>query len=163
MIFARETVINMRKNRGGMMDRLTYNRIGEYDLKALGDKLCHQYCEEQSNTTCVNCGIYKSIKKLAHYEDMEEQGKLLIIPCKPEDTVYVISNYSNYRKSDCEIIKAVVTTVRLKSDGKTVCFSCRGKWKNKNPYIGNFTSNSVGKTVFMTEQEAKEALEGMKE
>lgn len=99
----------------------------------------------------------------AKSKNAEEQGKLLILPCKPGDTAYVISNYSNCRKSDCEIIKAVVTTVRLKSDGKTVCFSCRGKWKNKNPYIGNFTSNSVGKTVFMTEQEANDALEGMKE
>lgn len=99
----------------------------------------------------------------ANTKNTEEQGKLLILPCKPGDTVYVISNYSNSIKSDYEIIKAVVTTVRLKSDRKTVGFSCRGKWKNQNPYIGNFTSNSVGKTVFLTEREAKEALEGMKE
>lgn len=145
------------------MERLTQEQSAGYDLKALNGQYCNNYCDEQSAATCRNCAIYQAIQKLAHYEDMEEQGKLLILPCKPEDTVYVISNYSNYRKSDCEIIKAVVTTVRLKSDGKTVCFSCRGKWKNQNPYIGNFVSNSVGKTVFLTEQEAKEALEGMKE
>lgn len=96
-------------------------------------------------------------ERLKHYEDMEEQGKILSIPCKPEDTVYVISDYSN-NKTRFEIIKAVVTTVRLKNDGKTVSFSCRGKWKNQNPYIGNFVSNSIGKTVFLTEQEAKEEL-----
>lgn len=96
-------------------------------------------------------------ERLKHYEDMEEQGKILSIPCKPEDTVYVISDYLN-SKTRFEIIKAVVTTVRLKNDGKTVSFSCRGKWKNQNPYIGNFVSNSIGKTVFLTEQEAKEEL-----
>jgi hypothetical protein len=96
-------------------------------------------------------------ERLKHYEDMEEQGKILSIPCKPEDAVYVISDYSN-NKTRFEIIKAVVTTVRLKNDGKTVSFSCRGKWKNQNPYIGNFVSNSIGKTVFLTEQEAKEEL-----
>lgn len=145
------------------MNRLTEKQSAGYDLKALNGQYCNNYCDEQSSATCKDCGIYQAIQKLAHYEDMEEQGKLLILPCKPGDTVYVISNYSNSIKSDYEIIKAVVTTVRLKSDRKTVGFSCRGKWKNQNPYIGNFTSNSVGKTVFLTEQEAKEALKGMKE
>lgn len=103
--------------------------------------------------------FYEIASILEEYENLEEQGKLLILPCKPGDTVYVISNYSNYRKNNSEIIKAVVTTVRLKNDGKTVMFSCRGKWKNQNPYIGNFVISSVGKAVFITEQEAREALD----
>lgn len=103
------------------------------------------------------------INEIEEYYIKKEQGKLLIIPCKPGDTVYVISNYSNYKKNGYEIIKAIVSNIRVKDDCKTVSFTCRGKWKNQNPYIGNFTSNSVSKTVFLTEQEAKEALEGMKE
>ena len=32
--------------------------------------------------------VFKCIKKLAHYEDLEEQGRLIELPCKVGDTVY---------------------------------------------------------------------------
>ena len=59
------------------------------------------------------CGA--AIDKLAYYEDLEEQGKLIILPCKEGDTVYKIRKfceentgcYEFYRpsvefESDCE-------------------------------------------------------------
>ena len=98
-------------------------------------------------------------EKLKYYENLEEDGKILKLPCKPGDTVYVISKYTKY---DTQIIGATVTLMKIKDDGKTVSFSCRGKWKNGNPYIGNFVNKSIGKTVFLTEHEAQAALEEMK-
>ena len=57
----------------------------------------------------------KAIRKLAHYEDAEEQGRLIILPCKEGDTIYKIVKfcgkntgyYEFYRpsvefESDCE-------------------------------------------------------------
>ena len=43
-------------------------------------------------------------KKLAEYEDLEEQGLLLRLPCKVGDTVYVIApNYEKCEhKTECE-------------------------------------------------------------
>ena len=32
--------------------------------------------------------LYPAINKLAHYEDMEEQGRLIELPCKVGDTVW---------------------------------------------------------------------------
>ena len=36
-------------------------------------------------------GIEKAIDKLATYEDAEEQGRLVILPCAVEDAVYYIN------------------------------------------------------------------------
>lgn len=33
---------------------------------------------------------YAEADKLAHYEDLEEQGRLIELPCKVGDTVYVV-------------------------------------------------------------------------
>ena len=34
--------------------------------------------------------VYKALEKLAHYEDLEEQGRLIVLPCKVGDTVWEI-------------------------------------------------------------------------
>lgn len=37
----------------------------------------------------------EAVDKLAEYEDLEEQGKLLTLPCKVGDTVYVLAECEN--------------------------------------------------------------------
>lgn len=82
--------------------------------------------------------LYEVASALEEYEDMEEQGKLLILPCKPGDTIYLLVN-----------------------DGVNKPFI--KEWKVLTIQCCVSLENKIGKTVFMTEQEAKEALEGMKE
>ena len=46
------------------------------------------------NLKCGDCDYdYECFKKLADYEDLEEQGKLLILPCKEGDTIYRIRKF----------------------------------------------------------------------
>ena len=70
------------------MKRLTEIQSAGYDLKELNGEWCNKYCEKQKTYTCNECGIYQAIQKLAHYEDLEEQGRLISLPCKVGDTVY---------------------------------------------------------------------------
>ena len=44
--------------------------------------------ETELKDACEYC--YDAAQKLAHYEDLEEQGRLIELPCKVGDTVYVI-------------------------------------------------------------------------
>lgn len=39
----------------------------------------------------INGDMYSVINKLAHYEDMEEQGRLIELPCAVGSTIYAIS------------------------------------------------------------------------
>ena len=147
------------------MNRLTEKQSAGYYLRALNGQYCNYYCSEQSTKTCRDCGIYQAIQKLAHYEDMEEQGKLLILPCKPGDKVYAIKKrfsvckYGRRWDSNCE--------EGCPYDNYSGCDSKSEYYieiQVMNTVINIIIMmNKLGKTVFLTEQEAKEALEGMKE
>ncbi len=65
------------------MDRLTENVLGNIQLKACGNDFCKETCaEHDKDKSCNNCPIQKAFEKLAEYEDLEEQGQLLKLPCK---------------------------------------------------------------------------------
>ena len=70
------------------MERLTEKQSSGYDLKAMNGEWCNKYCEQQRVETCNECVIYQAIQKLAEYENAEEQGLLLRLPCKVGDKVY---------------------------------------------------------------------------
>lgn len=84
-------------------------------------------------------------KELKKYEDLEEQGKLLKLPCVVGDTVYVVMTYSGY------VEEIVITGFSVASN---VIFMMR------NEEIG-YREDLFGKTVFLTRQEAEDKLAEM--
>lgn len=63
-------------------DSITYNEKREFE--------CGEYCDSCSQGA-GNCKTVENmIKKLATYEDLEEQGLLVRLPCKVGDTMYDI-------------------------------------------------------------------------
>lgn len=72
------------------MERLTEkNAVGSYFYPK-----CFEKCEGLgASSKCDNCEIATSIcEKLGKYEDLEEQGRLIKLPCKVGDKVYCIFN-----------------------------------------------------------------------
>lgn len=64
-------------------DSITYNEKREFE--------CGEYCDSCSQGA-GNCKTVENmIKKLATYEDLEEQGLLVRLPCKVGDTMYDIA------------------------------------------------------------------------
>ena len=118
---------------------------------------CKYYDEELAK--CNKCKIFitstghchdkKVWEKLREYEDLEEQGLLLKLPCKVGDTVYsitrdFISEY-NIRNFIC------YDNGNIFFDWKCV----KGIYLN----IKGFHIDDIGKTVFLTKEEAEKALE----
>ena len=78
------------------MERLT-QRLTNCDYCALSDCTfrSEELAEENkciifnctSRDRCFDKNVYERLK---YYEDLEEDGKLMIVPCKKGDTVYVI-------------------------------------------------------------------------
>lgn len=58
-------------------------------IKECGDKLCKNICDD-IEYDCSKCGLEKALEKLADYEDLEERGLLVRLPCKVGDTMYDI-------------------------------------------------------------------------
>ena len=104
------------------MDRLT-ERTGEgqaiprMDLKSNG----HQKCME----------------RLAEYEDLEEQGKLLKLPCAVGDTVYTACSWG--------IESGIVGSIEIISD---------------RIFVNNTRGQMIGeaRNIFLTREEAEVAL-----
>lgn len=96
---------------------------------------------------------YESIyEKLRKYEDVEEQGLLVKLPCKAGDTVYAIG-FNNKPV----VYESVVLNIQI--TGKEIVFNVK---------VDEFETNSqlnqsmFGKTVFLTQDEAEQKLKEMK-
>ena len=107
--------------------------------------------ETDMKDRCEYC--YEATQKLAHYEDLEEQDRLIELPCKIGDTVYVVEDWG-YRK---ELKEREVGVIALKGIND---FS-KEFWEDVyGGILGNF--NNIGKTVFFTKVEAEAALKELK-
>lgn len=98
--------------------------------------------------------LIDSANKLAEYEDLEEQGLLLRLPCKVGDTVYIITKVFNGK----EVIGAI---------GRRKIDSIGGNALNpiyvisKEPYELRFCPSEFGVRVFKTKEEAEAKLREM--
>ena len=105
------------------------------------------------------CPVLRIFDKLAYYEDLEEQGRLIVPPCKVGDTVYYINTF--YQKNPI-ITKCEVDALHITS-GKNQL----GHKKPSYALVRNASMKSLstrikfedfGKTVFLTKEEAEEKL-----
>jgi hypothetical protein len=104
----------------------------------------------------------KILTKLADYEDLEEQGLLVRLPCKLKDKLYHfygIDLEDNFVDviSD-EIIMEVVAT-EFVIDSYEIAIKCITDWNSPYEYL---PAAEFGKTVFLTREAAEKKLEEMK-
>ncbi len=106
--------------------------------------------------------ILKLAEKLKQYEDLEEQGRLLRLPCKVGDTVYVVTSPFNVfddieydENMKDEVYESYVSSVSFYESGEQY----RIYAKATNHFIGAyFRECDFGKTVFFTREEAESKL-----
>lgn len=104
---------------------------------------------------------------LGKYEDLEEQGRLLRLPCKVGDTVYVVTSPFNVfddieydENMKDEVYEAYVSSVSFYKSGEQY----RIYAKATNHFIGAyFRECDFGKTVFLAREEAEAKLKEMEE
>lgn len=115
-------------------------------------------CIEESNCK-VECGaIDDCLNKLAEYETAEDEGRLVVLPCKPWDKVYALFIIDVIDKKPIyKIFQAKVTKITI--DRFRVLFSF--KTLDENKYNSETTMEAFGETVFLTREEAEKALKEM--
>lgn len=101
------------------------------------------------------------VKKLGEYEDLDEQNRLIRLPCKVGDTVYCIFN---------RYTKCTSSNERFDEYSCQGCeYECDSKKEN---YVQDMRAYSLdwivtnlknfGKTVFLTKSEAEEKLKELR-
>lgn len=126
------------------MDRMTERVLGFTQLKDCGNDFCKETCaEHDEEKSCNNCPIQKAFEKLAEYEDLEEQNRLLKLPCAVGDTVYVKMQFGGYAEAEVRDYSFFL------SCGFCIVVTSDRFDKQSIPFT------EFGKTVFLTREEAE--------
>lgn len=110
-------------------------RLTSYKNECKREMICnHEECfVDEEHCPHVNEDIcpclQEVLEKLAEYEDLEEQGKLLKLPCEIGQRVYMIYQFCG-----------------------------KGAWEIEEHKIRLEDLENIGKTVFLTREEAEAAL-----
>ena len=98
-------------------------------------------CEKARDRTCP---YHLLLDKLADFEDAEEQGLLIRLPCKVGDTVYYLNPFD-------EIENGKITMIQQKADGTW-------KFRVTTDFSRDVTTDAIGKTLFLSREEAEAVL-----
>lgn len=132
------------------MERLTEKRDGK-NVIPLRNMVCGvdlPYWKISRANELVSFLYGDAADRLATYEDAEEHGLLIRLPCKVGACAYYINPFD-------EIEKGKITMIQQKADGTW-------KFRFSTSFSHDVTKDDLGKTVFFTREEAEKALEGMK-
>ena len=97
--------------------------------------------------------------KLAEYEDLEEQGLLLRLPCKVGDDIYVIPSEVNYRLNKSFGVKGLNAVCRQVVDH--IEFNSYGYLVSTNEGMTVHRQEAFGETWFLKMEEAEQKLKEM--
>lgn len=126
------------------MEKLTKLKNGRITYNEKRDPVfeCGEFCDNCPTGTAYCSTMKKMIRKLAAYEDLEEQGLLVRLPCPIGTTVWDICGM--------DIRENVVSGIEFGKDGKQFL------WANHDEWIGKLND-----LVFLTHEEAEKKLEEM--
>lgn len=132
------------KQKGAVMERLT----DKNDVGSCFYPKCFERCDGLgASSKCDNCEIMTSIfEKLGKYEDLEEQGRLIKLPCKVGDRLYRIDFLGFIISDTVHSIHILRNTAYLEMN-----------YWDKDIFL-----SEVGKTVFLTKSEAEAKLKELR-
>ena len=141
------------------MERLTERTTdgsGGYKIQA---KNLNSHCVAKDKRGYITY-YGQHIDKLAEYEDAEEQGLLLKLPCKVGDIIYVIPSITNYRlmklnghPENNKVYEQIVHSVQMFSNCRYSLITCEG--------CASVVSDLYKETWFLTKEEAEQKLKEM--
>ena len=113
------------------------------------DKLTGKYCRGVFEATAC-------VEKLAEYENAEEEGRLVVLPCKVGDTVWMV--HQRLTSTVNNVISKMTVTELRGNRLNPIWFVIDGEYGRTS-----FHPSEIGKTVFLTREEAEKALKEMEE
>lgn len=116
---------------------------GESSLKTI-----YQYYGKKPFSNYSNCDEgYLAMKKLAEYEDLEEQGKLLKLPYKVEDKVYMIC--------EREAIPFKISSLMICENCIYITVKYSGNDENLKFWEIRISEKDIENRLFFTKEEAE--------
>lgn len=105
-----------------------------------------------TESEAMNLSLTDLYMRLKAYEDAEEQGRLVVLPCKVGDMVYEIVPKCKPGWNECPYDGGY--GIERCEDRKCAAYIQEGTFGFEDLY-------NIGKTVFLTREKAEKALEEM--
>lgn len=134
----------MMKKRGGFKQG-GVERLAAYEdtwLEPEEIDMDHE-AAEQLRHLCRDCDLER-LEKLA---EADKDGRVVVLPCKVGDTLF--------RVFAGEILEHKVRNMRY--------LAIQGRWDIDTTPFCSYVESSIGKTIFLTREEAKAALEAKRD
>ena len=100
-------------------------------------------------------GLNQAFKKLAKYETAEEEGRLVVLPCKVGDTVYLILNTDDFVNP---IISCKIRQIIIRDYGTLLSLFSTDEMIGHTDW---YPIEDIGVKIFLTREEAEKALKEM--
>ena len=140
----RRTVIDARAVREHAMD--FYWRLKAYeDTGLMPDEIKSMQGEHFSGLEMAK--LHSALMELKKYQEADKDGRLVVLPCKVGDTLF--------RVFAGEILEHKVRNMRY--------LAIQGRWDIDTTPFCSYVASFIGKTIFLTHEEAEAALEAMKD
>ena len=132
------------------MDRMTFEgNFCDISVCAVPPERCGGSCSQR-----------KVWERLKHYEDLEESGRLVVLPCKAGDEIYTIEpRIYNYEKHEGVQRGICVGLEQHEKRGWSILVALDAGEANTRYF---YNCANFGRTVFLTREEAEKALEERK-
>lgn len=135
--------------RNRLLDRLVKYEDTERtpeEVTALGKLF--DYALKESKTLTEQLALLNRIRDLA---EADKGGRLAVLPCKVGDTLYEVTGRKTISEYRVKAIRVELFCVFI-------------EWEIEKGFVwqslAGITPNEIGKTVFLTREEAEKALEG---
>lgn len=128
-------------------DRDVYNKLAEYEDIGLTPEEIKYFLKDFGIT--ITMRNRELIKELQEYRSLKADGKLVKLPCKVGDVVYE----ANINRNIISIYR--ITSIVVMSESRNYNWGLiSGIYSN----INGFNEFALGKTIFLTREDAEKAL-----
>ncbi len=135
---------------GSCSQREVWEKLKAYEATGLEPAVCANY--KTFEDEAISKGV--PFKRIVELMEADRAGRLAVLPCKPGDTVYEVTSrktISEYR----------VKAIRVELFCTFIEWDIVAGFVDKSVF--GVPVDEIGKTVFLTHEQAKRALEAMKD
>lgn len=128
--------------------RQVWERLKKYEDSGLSPIACKKARKIEDGLSEYDYSIARMVELM----QADKDGRVVVLPCKPGDLLWTFSSYPVGQVYSFQVCSFTVTDIRT-PNGRTMMNTSR---------CGVIDALAVGKTVFLTREEAEKALEAIK-
>ena len=125
------------------------DRLAECEGTGLTPERCAEFAraDAEGRYIVMRDAEQDGVARLRELAEADKDGRLVVQPCKVGDTLF--------RVLAGEILEHKVSNMRY--------LAIQGRWDIDTTPFCSYVESSIGKTIFLTREEAEKALEAMKD